>query len=82
MTASRSAPPHLDQFRNMLVTTTALHGMGLPGRLRLLALLIALAITAIAAPFAHTTSDAEGESTRIPRLGRHAPLVPVVEPAE
>ena len=41
----------------MLVTTTALHGMGLPGRLRLLALLIALAVTAIAAPFAHTTGD-------------------------
>jgi hypothetical protein len=82
--APRSHRPADDLFRNTLVTTTAVHGIGLPVRLRLLALLIALVIAAACAPFAPAaTDDADGGHTHPSRgFGRHAPFVPLLEDAE
>lgn len=84
MAAPRSHRPADDLFRNTLVTTRAVHGIGLPVRLRLLALLTALVIAAACAPFAPVaTDDADHGDTHPSRgFGRHAPFVPLLEDAE
>ncbi|HKP06709.1 MAG TPA: hypothetical protein VJU58_05600 [Microbacterium sp.] len=84
MAAPRSHRPADDLFPNTLLATTAVHGTGLPVRLRLLALLIALVIAAAWAAFAPTaTEDADAGDTRSSRgFGRHAPFLPLIEDAE
>ncbi len=58
--------------------------MGLPVRLQLLALVIALVIAVVSAPFAPAaTDDADHGNTYRPRgFGRHAPPMPVIGDAE
>lgn len=83
MAASRSFPPADAPPRNRLVTTIAVHGIGLPVRLRLLALFIALVIMVVSAPFDPTTDDADDGSThRSFDFGRHGSLVPVIGDGE
>lgn len=62
----------------------AVHEVGLPTRLRLLALLIALAIMGVCASFgAPANDDADLGDTHPSRgFGRHAPFMPLVEEAE
>ncbi|MFB7892392.1 hypothetical protein ACFC1I_09345 [Microbacterium sp. NPDC056044] len=83
MAAPRSHRPDPEILGNSLVTTTAIHGMGLPVRLRLLALLIALVIAAVSAPFASATGGADRvDGHRLHGVGRHGPFLPVIEDAE
>lgn len=74
--STRSADP---PFRNTLVATTIVHGIGLPVRLRLLALLIALVIMVVSAPSAVDLTEGadDGNTDRTRGLGRHAPFMPV-----
>lgn len=60
------------------------HGVGLPVRLRLLALLIALVIGVVSAPFVPDTTDSadHGDDQRTRGFGRHLPFVPVSGDAE
>jgi hypothetical protein len=83
MAASRTHRPADGAFRNTLVATTAVHGIGLPVRLRLLALLIALVIAVACAPFGSPSAeDADRGDAPRPRFGRHAPFIPLVKDAE
>ena len=83
MAASRHPRPADTPLRNTLLATTAVHGV-LPTRLKLFALLIALAIAGVCASFGSaTTGEADRGDTHSSRgFGRHAPFVPLVEDAE
>ena len=83
MAAPRSHRPDPDLFRNSFVVATAAHGVGLSLRLRLLAVLIALVIAAVTAPFAPATHGGHhGETRGFHGVGRHGALVPDVDHAE
>ncbi|MFE5410959.1 hypothetical protein [Microbacterium sp. NPDC056569] len=84
MTTSRSSRSADTLLPHSLFAVTAVHGSGLPLRLRLLALLIALAITMATAPFGPAaTDDADRDGRgRSHGFGRHAPLMPVIDGAE
>ncbi|MDR7111264.1 hypothetical protein J2X03_001128 [Microbacterium trichothecenolyticum] len=84
MAAPRSTRPADPPFRNTLVAATMVHGIGLPVRLRLLALLIALVIGVVSAPFVPDTTDSadHGDDQRTRGFGRHLPFVPVSGDAE
>jgi len=79
MAAPRPTRPADPPFRNTIVAATIAHGIGLPVRLRLLALLIALVIMVVSAPFVSDTTDGADHSDdrRTRGFGRHMPFLPV-----